>query len=196
MPGHVELRQKHVKKLQQKAIHSLKALKKGRRVLESHRAQVQILNQEIYDVDNWLHVKAFHERNSAVKKQIQENYAARQKELNRSDQVNHTLPMFPVSSTAFWLWDKTKSPCTGYPSVEATGVPAAERWLQEATLSKRENHLDGLLADYHHLMNVMSIYSQVTGRGADYGVTRSSIQDALAPIHQTVAGVSTLSNQL
>ncbi|KAM0212691.1 hypothetical protein ACHAQI_004647 [Fusarium lateritium] len=185
--GDAELHQKYLKKLQAKAIHSFKVLGKGQKILESHTAQAQILSQEIYDVDSWLHVKAFDERNCVVKKQIQENYAARQKELNRSDQVNHTLPMFPVSSDAFWHWDKTGCPCKGYPSIEATGVPAAEKWLQEATLSKREHHLDVTLTDYHKLMNIMILYSQETGRAADYGVTRSSIEDALASIHQTVA---------
>ncbi|KAF4993599.1 hypothetical protein FGRMN_6317 [Fusarium graminum] len=185
--GNAEFGQAHMKKLQGRVNHFQEVLDKGSRMLESSRAQAQEASQAQYDVDDWLHVKAISERNSVVKEQIQANYAVRQKELNRGGEVSHALPMFLVSSDAFWHWKKTTSPCKGYPSIEATGVPAAEKWLLEATLRKRERHLDGVLGNYHNLMNLMRIYSQEKGRDADFGITRSSVEDALVPIHQNVA---------
>lgn len=78
----------------------------------------------------------------------------------------------------------------GYPMLEATGVPAAQRWLLEATLSKRENHLDDMLGKYQNLMDLMRIYSNEKGQDADFSVTHADVQEALGPIHQSIAVVS------
>ncbi|KAF5653391.1 gtpase slip-gc, partial [Fusarium heterosporum] len=190
--GDAEFGQAHMRKLLGRLNHSQEVLNKGSRMLESSRAQAQESSQAQNDADGWLHIKAIAERNSVVKEQIQANYAARQKELNRGSETTHTLPIFLVSSDAFWHWKKTASPYKGYPSIEATGVPAVEKWLLEATLRKRERHLDDLLGKYHNLMNLMRIYSQEKGRDADFGITRSSVEDALTPIHQNAAADLTM----
>ncbi|EXK99413.1 hypothetical protein FOQG_01942 [Fusarium oxysporum f. sp. raphani 54005] len=182
-----ELCRKNIEKLQANARDQFEAVKKMSRLLEKGRARAQELSQEIFDIDHWLHQRAIEERNRFVKAHIQEKYDARQRELNRTDQGNHVLSMFPVSTEAFWkLADDTAS-VKGYPTLEATGVPAAQRWLLEATLSKRENHLDDMLSKYQNLMDLMRIYSNEKGQDADFSVTHADVQKALGPVHQSIA---------
>ncbi|RBQ72517.1 hypothetical protein FVER14953_01798 [Fusarium verticillioides] len=182
-----ELYRKNIEKLQASAEGRSEAVKKKSKMLQRGRARVQEYSQEIFNIDNWLHQRAIEERNRFVQAHIQEKYDTRQRELNRTDQGNHALPMFPVSTEAFWKLTGGTASVKGYPTLEATGVPAAQRWLLEATLSKRENHLDDMLSKYQNLMDLMRIYSNEKGQDADFSVTHADVQEALGPIHQSIA---------
>ncbi|SCN76311.1 uncharacterized protein FFB20_05234 [Fusarium fujikuroi] len=182
-----ELWRKNVKKLQANVKGRSETVRKMSKMLQRGRARVQEYSQEIFDLDNWLHQRAIEERNRFVKAHIQDKYDVRQRELNRTDQGSHVLSMFPVSTEAFWKLTGGTASMKGYPTLEATGVPAAQRWLLEATLGKRENHIDDMLSKYQNLMDLMKIYSNEKGQDADFSVTHADVQEALDPIHQSIA---------
>ncbi|KAF4497275.1 GTPase SLIP-GC [Fusarium agapanthi] len=182
-----ETSRKNIEKLQERVNKASKDVKEKARTREKARARAQKLSQDIFDVDNWLHQRAIEERNRVVQAQIQEDYDARQRELNRTDHGHHVLPMFPVSTEAFWKLADEPTPVKGYPTMEATGVPAAQRWLLKATSSKREKHLDNMLSKYHNLMDMMRIYSNENDQDADFCVTHAEVQNALGHVHQNIA---------
>ncbi|KAF4945902.1 hypothetical protein FSARC_14330 [Fusarium sarcochroum] len=184
----------HIEKLQQRITHSSEVHEKGKRKLEKTQARALRVEQEKFNVDNWLHEIAYQDRNRVVQQKIQANYAARQKELNQTSREGaipprrtHSVPIFPVNAMAFWRFEDSpdrKSPMVGYTTRLSTGIPAVEKWLHEATLSKREKHLDEMLGGYQSLLDSMKIYSQEKGQDANFGITSTSVKNVLDPVHR------------
>ncbi|KAJ4254472.1 hypothetical protein NW762_010071 [Fusarium torreyae] len=183
--------QEHIKKLQQRVTDASEILEKGKRKLEKTQAQALVVSQRLFDVDDWLHEMAYQDRNCVVQEAIQAKYAARQQELNQAPREGAnpprripTVPIFPVSARAFWCLENRSSSMAGYTTQNLTGIPAVEKWLHEATLSKREKHLDEMLGGYQSLLDSMKIYSREKGQDAEFGITPASVEKTLDPIHR------------
>ncbi|KAF5981378.1 gtpase slip-gc [Fusarium coicis] len=168
------------KKEDEMAILAKRGLQQG----NTFRFSLKNISQEIKDIENWLHDKATQTRNQYVKDRLQENHAIRQAALNRSDKGSPPLPIFPVSSKAYWRLKPKKSPIQSYTTRRSTGIPAVRDWLIEATFSKREKHLDDVLGTYRGLMTMMRFYSQEKGIDANFDISRSTVEDALAQTHR------------
>ncbi|KAF4472394.1 gtpase slip-gc [Fusarium albosuccineum] len=100
--------------------------------------------------------------------------------------------LLPVSTQAFSKFKQGCTPMPGFPTAESTGVPSAERWIYDATLKKRERHLDYLLAGLQGLLDTMRTYSQ--GTEGVYTMSRTTVETSLEPIHQ--GGIAELDAQL
>ncbi|KAM0557015.1 hypothetical protein ACHAPJ_005695 [Fusarium lateritium] len=181
----------HIEKLRQRATTASDVLEKGKKKLEKTQVQALVVSQELFAVDNWLHEMAYQDRNRVVREAIQAKYAARQQELNQASREGASpprrspaVPIFPVSAEAFWCLKNRSSPMAGYTTQELTGIPAVEKWLHEATLRKREKHLDEMLGGYQSLLDSMKIYSQEKGQDAEFGVTPAIVEKTLDPIHR------------
>lgn len=169
-------------------------MKKVTSAIQKHQASILERNQEMVNVEDWLHYTACQARNIHVQEQILETYTARQRELDHCNTNEYALPMFPVSTEAFWRLEERKEPKMGYSTLEATGVPAAKRWLCKVTSSKRENHLDEMLNKYQSQLNLMKSYSQEKCQDTGFEITRSSVESILDPIHHETAVVSNVSS--
>ena len=148
-------------------------------------------------IRDWLHHQAYQTRNARVMKRLRTIFATRQSRLDEGNTPvkpraapEYVLPILPVSTRAFWQLESTETPMPGFPSLVYTGVPAAERWLHQATLAKREKHLDATLDGYQNLMTMMHIYSATNGQNGDINLTRSEVENALAETHAFYTNVS------
>lgn len=165
--------------------------------LDQHQwRQGQIENEMAY-LKDWLHHRASQTRNRRVKERMRDDFITRQAEYDdvvpgqrSQNRHEYVLPIFPVSTKAFWQLQNNDAPLEGFPSVRFTGIPAAEQWLHRATLSKREKHLDETLDGYQSLMTMMRIYSQTSGQDGNFNFSRPEVESAVAKTHQIFAKVS------
>ncbi|KAK3939085.1 hypothetical protein QBC46DRAFT_438550 [Diplogelasinospora grovesii] len=108
-------------------------------------------------------------RNEHVKERIQADFARRQENLLRTADhglvYDGSVEVFPVCTEAFRDLLKKKKPMTGFPSKLYTGVPRLLQWIDEATLDKREAHLDSLLHTLQRLFHGIKHWSQDNTRG-------------------------------
>lgn len=155
------------------------------------KSNIEKVCEEMEEIEDWLHNKVTQTRNQYVKDRLQESHAIRQAALNRSDKGSPPLPIFPVSSKAYWRLRQKEPPIQSYTTISSTGLPAVREWLVEATLSKREKHLDDVLGAYQGLMAMMRFYSQEKGIDANFDISRSTVEDALAQTHRDFSIVST-----
>ncbi|KAJ4009644.1 hypothetical protein NW752_009231 [Fusarium irregulare] len=154
---------------------------------EFRKTQIETETTYLHD---WLHHRAYQTRNARVMERLRANFAMRQTRLDEGNTPvkpraapEYVLPILPVSTRAFWQLESTETPMPGFPSLIYTGVPAAEKWLHQATLAKREKHLDETLDGYQNLMTMMRIYSATNGQNGDINLTRSEVENALAETH-------------
>ncbi|KAH7478006.1 hypothetical protein IWW34DRAFT_901585 [Fusarium oxysporum f. sp. albedinis] len=162
--------------------------------LDQHQwRQGQIENEMAY-LKDWLHHRASQTRNRRVKERMRDDFITRQAEYDdvvpgqrSQNRQEYVLPIFPVSTKAFWQLQNNDAPLEGFPSVRFTGIPAAEQWLHRATLSKREKHLDETLYGYQSLMTMMRIYSQTSGQDGNFNFSRPEVESAVAKTHQIFA---------
>ncbi|KAF5702645.1 gtpase slip-gc [Fusarium mundagurra] len=160
---------------------------------QNQSRQDQIEKETVY-LKHWLHHRASQTRNRRVKKRLRDDFATRQAEFDGvapgqtfSHHQEYVLPIFPVSTKAFWQLQNNEAPLEGFPGIRFTGIPAAEQWLHRATLSKREKHLDETLDSYQSLMTMMKIYSQTSGQDGTFDFSRSEVESAVAKTHECFA---------
>ncbi|KAJ4066338.1 hypothetical protein NW756_009841 [Fusarium oxysporum] len=171
-----------LEKLKKRADNATAACERGLDMVNDYESKMAEVCKEIEEIETWLHDKVTQTRNQYVKDRLQENHGIRQAALNRSDKGSPPLPIFPVSSKAYWRL-KNKKPIQSYTTYESTGLPAVRQWLLEATISKREKHLDDILSAYQGLMSMMRFYSQEKGIDANFNISRSTVENALAQTH-------------
>ncbi|QPC58119.1 hypothetical protein HYE67_000350 [Fusarium culmorum] len=158
--------------------------------LEQCEARSTRNSTETNYIRDWIHHRAIQTRNARVIKRLRDDFALRQSRMDNGKvsekpkpDAEYILPILPVSTRAFWQLESNEKPMAGFPTQTCTGVPAAEKWLHRATLSKREKHLDETLDGYQNLMTMMRIYSATNGQDGDFDFTRSEVDAALAETH-------------
>ncbi|SCV35955.1 uncharacterized protein FFB14_05822 [Fusarium fujikuroi] len=174
----------NIEELKTKADNATAAYKRGSDMINTLKSNIEKVCEEMEEIEDWLHNKVTQTRNQYVKDRLQESHAIRQAALNRSDKGSPPLPIFPVSSKAYWRLRQKEPPIQSYTTISSTGLPAVREWLVEATLSKREKHLDDVLGAYQGLMAMMRFYSQEKGIDANFDISRSTVEDALAQTHR------------
>lgn len=154
---------------------------------ELRQAQIDI---ELTYTRDWIHHRAYQTRNARVINRLRTDFARRQSRLDHGKSSEepqadneYVLPIFPVSTKAFWRLGSKDPPMAGFPNKVHTGVPAVEKWLHQATLSKRKKHLNETLDGYQNLMTMMRIYSATSGQDGDFNFTRSEVEAVLAETH-------------
>lgn len=167
------------------------------KALDQHQLRRGEIENELAYLKDWLHHRASQTRNRRVKKRMRDDFVTRQAEYDdvapgKTSQPHqeYVLPIFPVSTKAFWQLQNGEAPMEGFPTTRFTGIPSAEQWLHRATLRKREKHLDETLDGYQNLMTMMRIYSQTSGGDGSFNFSRSQVETALAETHQIYASVS------
>ncbi|KAL5620863.1 hypothetical protein FOBRF1_004109 [Fusarium oxysporum] len=162
--------------------------------LVQNQSRQEQIEEEMAYLKHWLHHRASQTRNRRVKKRMRDDFATRQAEFDgvapgqkSQHRQDYVLPIFPVSTKAFWQLQNNEAPLEGFPSIRFTGIPSAEQWLHRATLSKREKHLDETLDGYQSLMTMMKIYSQTSGQDGTFDFNRSEVESAVAKTHQFFA---------
>jgi hypothetical protein len=170
------------------------ALQQNTTNLSQLQNQIQDIEQEMDNIDAWIHDFAFQTRNMIVRKRIQDKHAMHQASSKHTDNsaLSPCPPIFAVSTNAFFKLLKD-SPVKGFATLDSTGIPATERWLLKATMSKREKHLDAVLRKYVDLMHLMTIYSRDNIQDVLYHVTRPSVEGVLDKTHRHFSAVSTIS---
>ncbi|CEI60412.1 hypothetical protein FVEN_g6553 [Fusarium venenatum] len=160
------------------------------KALDEHHEESRRVEQEQTYLKDWLNHRASQTRNKRVMKRMRENFAIRQREfgdesISQKSQVEgeYVLPIYPISTTAFWQLEKGDRRLDGFPSQRFTGIPAVEQWLHRATLSKREKHLDEILDGYQSQLAMMRIYSQTSGKDGNFNFTRGEVEQAVAHTH-------------
>ncbi|KAF5586418.1 gtpase slip-gc [Fusarium pseudocircinatum] len=182
-----------VKKLQDIVDIKDQELEAADRALDEHQSRQGQIENEMAYLKDWLHHRASQTRNRRVKERMRDDFITRQAEYDDvpgqrpQSRQEYVLPIFPVSTKAFWQLQNNDAPLEGFPSIRFTGVPAAEQWLHRATLSKREKHLDETLDGYQSLMAMMRIYSQTSGHDGNFNFSRSQVEGAVAKTHETFA---------
>ncbi|KAM0243175.1 hypothetical protein ACHAPO_000013 [Fusarium lateritium] len=158
--------------------------------LNEHELRQKQIPVKISNIRHWIHHRAFQTRNTRVIKCLRAGFAKRQIRFNherrsRKPQADSTftLPIHPVSTKAFWQLKNNDSPMFGFPDQRCTGVPAVKKWIHQATLAKREKHLDAILDGYEKLMSLMRTYSATNSQYGGLNFTRSEVQAALAYTH-------------
>ncbi|KAF5254162.1 hypothetical protein FANTH_1044 [Fusarium anthophilum] len=161
---------------------------------DQNQSRQDEVEKEIEYLKHWFHHRASQTRNRRVKKRMCDDFAIRQAEFDgiapsqtSQHRQEYVLPIFPVSTKAFWQLQGNEAPLEGFPSIRFTGVPAAEQWLHRATLSKREKHLDETLDGYQSLMTMMKIYSQTSGQDGNFDFNRPEVESAVAKTHECFA---------
>ncbi|KAF5536093.1 gtpase slip-gc [Fusarium phyllophilum] len=164
------------------------------KALDQHQLRQGQIENELAYLKDWLHHRASQTRNRRVKKRMRDDFVTRQAEYDdvapgkkSQPHQEYVLPIFPVSTTAFWQLQNGEAPLEGFPTTRFTGIPSAEQWLHRATLRKREKHLDETLDGYQSLMTMMRIYSQTSGGDGNFNFSRSEVETALAETHQIYA---------
>lgn len=167
------------------------------KALEQNENRLDRATLEILHLKHFIHHRAISTRNRRVMSNIRISLARNlddQDDMKMSvespGELDFVLPIFPVSTRAFWELEDGQKAMHGFPTPAFTGVPAVKQWLHRATLSKREKHLDEVLDGYQSLLTMMRTYSQETGNGGDFMFTREDVDDALAATHETFDLVS------
>ncbi|KAG6998909.1 Nuclear GTPase SLIP-GC [Fusarium oxysporum f. sp. conglutinans] len=181
----------NVEELKTRADNATAACKRGLDMIKTCKSNIEKVCKEIEEIEDWLHDKVTQTRNQYVKDRLQENHAIRQAALNRSDKGSPPLPIFPISSKAYWKLRDKKPPIQSFTTYPSTGLPAVREWLIGATMSKREKHLDDILGAYQGLMAMMRFYSQEKGIDTNFNISRSTVESALAQTHREFSIVST-----
>ncbi|QPC69512.1 hypothetical protein HYE68_000264 [Fusarium pseudograminearum] len=139
---------------------------------------------------HWIHHRAIQTRNSRVIESLRAGFDKRKSRLTHGKRgrkphpdSSFILPILPISTRAFWQLKSNDNPMFGFPNEECTGIPAAKKWIHQATLAKREKHLDVILDRYDKLMALMRTYSATNGQDGNFNFTRSELQAILDPIH-------------
>ncbi|ROT42678.1 hypothetical protein SODALDRAFT_374965 [Sodiomyces alkalinus F11] len=129
-------------------------------------------------------------RNSAVQKRIVKDFEHRQRKFKGSrssdasgDRNDEGVEVIPVSTVAFWQLQKNER-MPGFPRDVYTGVPRTKSWLQEATLGRREEHLDSVLNSYATLLNWIQHWSQSQSVKTNMGFTKGDVEEILTPVHE------------
>ncbi|KAG4258109.1 hypothetical protein FPRO03_03064 [Fusarium proliferatum] len=174
----------HLTKLRSKSSNSKSSYEEAQKRLEQLEARVGEIQQEETDAKNWLHNASVQVRNFIVKKKIQEKYSVQRSKVPGADtsKPSPPVPIFSVSTNAYWNLMRD-APLVGFATLESTGYPDVRKWLLEATMSKREKHLDAILGRYQKLMNLMRIYSKESSENEESGLTRSSFEAVLEKTH-------------
>ncbi|WZH49307.1 Dynamin_N domain-containing protein [Fusarium acuminatum] len=180
----------HITNLQTQKDELARAFEEADKALDQHDIRQSQIQVEMSYLRDWLYHRAIQTRNTRVMNRLRADFASRHNRHDDSDaptqsqsEHEYVLPILPVSTRAFWQLENNDGPMTGFPNQMFTGVPAAEQWLHQATASKREKHLDGVLDGYQNLMTMMRIYSQTNGQDGDFGFTRAQVEEALAETH-------------
>ncbi|KAF0637775.1 hypothetical protein FPSE5266_09531 [Fusarium pseudograminearum] len=180
----------HLSTLQAERDEKAEAFTKADKQLDQCEMRQTKNSIEISYTNDWICHRAIQTRNDRVIKRLRTDFAVRQSRLDHEQpseqpQANsdYVLPIFPVSTRAFWQLESNDTPMPGFPNKTYTGIPAAEKWLHRAILAKRENHLDETLDGYQNLMTMMRIYSATNGQDGDFNFTRSEVETALAGTH-------------
>ncbi|KAF5685386.1 GTPase SLIP-GC [Fusarium circinatum] len=167
-------------KLKNESLNLKSSFEEAQKYLEQLEARGNEIQREEADAKNWLHNASVQVRNWIVKRKIQEKYSAQRSKIPGADSSKPPppVPIFGVSTNAYWNLMRD-APIAGFATLESTGYPAVKKWLLEATMSKREKHLDAVLGRYQKLMNLMRIYSKESNENEDSGLTRSSFEEVL-----------------
>ncbi|EWG38616.1 hypothetical protein FVEG_01798 [Fusarium verticillioides 7600] len=170
--------------LRKESLNSKSSFEEAEKCLEELDARVAEIQREEADAKNWLHNASVQVRNWIVKKKIQEKYSAQRSKVPGADtsEPPPPVPIFAVSTNAYWNLIRD-APVVGFATLESTGYPAVRKWLLEATMNKREKHLDAILGRYQKLMNLMRIYSKGSSDNEESGLTRSSFEAVLEKTH-------------
>ncbi|KAK3303563.1 uncharacterized protein B0T15DRAFT_279212 [Chaetomium strumarium] len=112
-------------------------------------------------------------RNQYIKKRIRTDFGRRQRKLARlaehhKEKYDGSIEVFPVCATAFRDLLKRKKPMPGFPSKLYTGIPRLRRWLDEAVLPYRKDHLDSMLRRLQRLYDGIKCWSDGDSRGMVY----------------------------
>ncbi|KAL9566542.1 hypothetical protein ACKAV7_009457 [Fusarium commune] len=174
-----------LEKLRNESINSKLYFEEAQSSLKQLEARVAEIFRERADVKGQLHHASVQVRNFIVKKKIQEKYTEQRSKVPGADTSSPPppVPIFGVSTNAYWNLIRD-SPLQGFATLESTGYPAVKKWLLEATMSKREKHLDAILGRYQKLMNLMRIYSKESSENEESGLTRSSFEAVLEKTHR------------
>ncbi|KAJ3520832.1 hypothetical protein NM208_g13556 [Fusarium decemcellulare] len=155
--------------------------------VQTHEAGLAKLGAHASRIHDWIHQGAIQIRYELTRSAIQERLADILRKYSTRRKLNQVTgrpwaptallpPLLPVSTQAFSKFKQGRTPMPGFPTAESTGVPAAERWIYEATLKKRERHLDDLLAGLQGLMNTMQPIHQDGLAELDAQLMRSAEQ--------------------
>ncbi|RBR23210.1 uncharacterized protein FIESC28_03952 [Fusarium coffeatum] len=162
------------------------------KALEQNENRLERATQEILYLKHFIHHRAISTRNRRVMSNIRTSLARnledkddRKKPVQSQGELDFFLPIFPVSTRAFWELEDSQKAMDGFPTPKFTGVPAVKQWLHRATMSKREKHLDESLDGYQSLITMMRTYSQPTGHDGEFTFTRQDVEHALAATHET-----------
>ncbi|KAI1364099.1 hypothetical protein F5Y08DRAFT_353801 [Xylaria arbuscula] len=112
--------------------------------ISNSRRRLRELNSEI----TFLCIRA---RNQFLEERIRRDFARRQATLvartsNLQKTYDGEVIICPTSSTAFWECKDTVRRTAGFPTECYTGIPNLASWIRNATMQKREEHVDDLLS--------------------------------------------------
>ncbi|KAJ3577400.1 hypothetical protein NPX13_g3162 [Xylaria arbuscula] len=112
--------------------------------ISNSRRRLRELNSEI----TFLCIRA---RNQFIEGRIRRDFARRQAALvartsNLQKTYDGEVMICPTSSTAFWECKDTVRRTAGFPTECYTGIPNLASWIRNATMQKREEHVDDLLS--------------------------------------------------
>lgn len=115
----------------------------------SKRGEVKPNRREFLALTESLKQAAMSIRNRSVSSRIQKNFSERRKAIKppkHGEIFDDTVEVFPTSARAF---QAIRHPGVvkeaGFPDERYTGIPRLKQWFSEATLNKREKHLDVIL---------------------------------------------------
>ncbi|KAF5684906.1 GTPase SLIP-GC [Fusarium denticulatum] len=180
-----------LKKLKNESLNLKRSFEEAQNCLEQLEARDAEIQREEANAKNWLHNASVQVRNWIVEKKIQGKYSAQRSNVPGADTSKPPppVPIFAVSTNAYWNLIRG-APVVGFATLESTGYPAVKKWLPEATMNKREKHLDAILGRYQKLMNLMRIYSKESSENDESGLTRSSFEAVLEKTHGKFTTIS------
>lgn len=134
-------------------------------------------------------------RNDHIINAIERDFAQRQKTLARdvyhNDVYDGSVDVIPVSATAFRDILKDREPM-GFPTLAHTGIPRLRRWLEDAMLEQREDHLDTLLHALQRLFSTIQRWSNTNLGHQAIVFSREAVEELLARTHTKFSMVRTI----
>ncbi|KAI0905624.1 hypothetical protein F4823DRAFT_632609 [Ustulina deusta] len=153
--------------------------------------------RRLVELDSEITFTCIRARNRLLKERIKRDFQKRQarlvpKALDIQKTYDGQVSVCPTSSTAFW---KCKGPIermVGFPTESYTGIPSLASWIRNATIRKREEHVDDLLNRLQAQYNIILLWAKDKGKLKDTPVTKDSFEehilaDLLRTMEQSLA---------
>ncbi|KAI0509709.1 hypothetical protein F5B22DRAFT_657903 [Xylaria bambusicola] len=116
-------------------------------------------------------------RNQYLNQRIQQDFRKRHARLlgetpDMQKTYDAQVAVCPTSSAAFWKCKCPFSSEPGFPDELYTGIPGLAKWIRDATIQKREEHVNGLLNRLQVQYNTIKLWVQDKRRLKDTPLTR------------------------